>query len=60
MSVRRSAASAAAATLIEGDEHRLRALRDALAIAIVPDPVWQADDPSGSTLRDIDRPTDLP
>jgi molybdopterin-guanine dinucleotide biosynthesis protein A len=60
MAVRRSAAATAATALIERDEHRLRALRDALPIAVVPDPVWQADDPSGSTLRDIDRPTDLP
>lgn len=60
MAVRRGAASSVAIALIERDEHRLRALRDALGLAVVPDPVWHQDDPSGATLRDIDRPTDLP
>jgi molybdopterin-guanine dinucleotide biosynthesis protein A len=60
MALRRSTAAAVAAALIDRDEHRLRALRDGLPISVVPDDVWHADDPTGSTLRDIDRPTDLP
>jgi hypothetical protein len=34
-------------------------LRDGLALAVIPDAEWQADDPEGATLRDIDRPDDL-
>lgn len=60
MAVRRAAASSVATTLIARDEHRLRALRDALAMVVIPDDVWHQDDPSGSTLRDIDRTADLP
>jgi molybdenum cofactor guanylyltransferase len=59
MALRRGPAIAITATLLASDERRLRALRDGLALAVVPDVVWQVDDPDGATLRDIDRPDDL-
>jgi molybdenum cofactor guanylyltransferase len=59
MALRREPAIATAATLLASDERRLRALRDGLALAVIPDAVWQADDPDGDTLRDVDRPDDL-
>jgi len=59
MALRRAPAIAVTATLLASDERRLRALRDGLALAVIPDAVWQLDDPSGATLRDVDRPEDL-
>ena len=59
MALRRSPAIAVTATLLASDERRLRALRDGLALAVIPDAVWQLDDPGGATLRDVDRPEDL-
>jgi hypothetical protein len=34
-------------------------LRDGLALAVIPDAEWHADDPDEGTLRDIDTPADL-
>jgi molybdopterin-guanine dinucleotide biosynthesis protein A len=59
MALRRGPAIAITETLLASDERRLRALRDGLALAVIPDAEWQADDPEGATLRDIDRPDDL-
>ena len=59
MALRRGPAIAITATLLASDERRLRALRDGLALAVIPDADWQVDDPDGATLRDIDRPDDL-
>jgi molybdopterin-guanine dinucleotide biosynthesis protein A len=59
MAVRRRPAIAITETLLASDERRLRALRDGLALAVVADADWRADDPAGATLRDIDRPDDL-
>jgi len=59
MALRRAPAIAVTATLLASDERRLRALRDGLALAVIPDAVWQLDDPGGATLRDVDRPEDL-
>ena len=59
IALRRDPAAAVSATLLASGERRLRALRDGLALTIVPDAVWQLDDPEAATLRDIDRPDDL-
>jgi molybdenum cofactor guanylyltransferase len=59
MALRRSPAIAITETLLASDERRLRALRDGLALAVIPDAVWQVDDPDGATLRDVDRFEDL-
>ena len=59
MALRRAPAIAITATLLASDERRLRALRDGLALAVIPDAEWQVDDPDGATLRDVDRPEDL-
>ncbi len=59
MALRRGPAIAVTATLLGSDERRLRALRDGLALAVIPDAEWQMDDPDGATLRDIDSPDDL-
>ena len=59
MALRRSPAIAITAILLASDERRLRALRDGLALAVIPDAEWQLDDPDGATLRDVDRPEDL-
>jgi hypothetical protein len=59
MALRRGPATAVSATLLGSDERRLRALRDGLALAVIPDAEWQVDDPDGATLRDVDRVEDL-
>jgi molybdenum cofactor guanylyltransferase len=59
MALRRSVAADAAGALLDEGDHRLRALRDRLAAASVPDDEWRQDDPDGLTLRDIDTPADL-
>jgi molybdopterin-guanine dinucleotide biosynthesis protein A len=59
MAVRRSVATPVAAALVASGERRLRALRDALIVVVVPDAAWHLDDPTGVTLRDIDTPADL-
>ncbi len=59
MAVRRLPALAAAEALLTSGERRLRALRDGLPLAVVPDDEWHADDPEERTLRDIDTPADL-
>jgi molybdopterin-guanine dinucleotide biosynthesis protein A len=52
-------ATAAIATLRDGDERRLRALIEALETQVVPAAAWRMDDPLGITLLDIDVPADL-
>lgn len=59
MAVRRSAASAVAATLLASGERRLRALPEALQAAGIPERAWREDDPGGVSLLDIDTPADL-
>ena len=56
MAVRRSAAARSPRALIADGERRLRALPDALHAAVVAGADWRADDPTGTTLRDIDTP----
>ena len=59
MVVRRDAARATTARLIEAGERRLRALTDALACRVFPELEWRAIDPDGRSLRDVDTPDDL-
>jgi molybdenum cofactor guanylyltransferase len=59
MALARDRGSAAAQRLIDGGERRLRALVDALATTVIPEPTWRALDPQGRSLRDIDTPADL-
>lgn len=46
--------------LLHGGERSLYALTRALRIAVVDEPTWRALDPAGGSLRDVDRPEDLP
>ncbi len=59
MAVRSAPASAATARLLAGGERRFRALLSELDVEVIAAAVWRVDDPHGSTLRDVDRPTDL-
>ncbi len=59
MVVRRAPAIAAARTLLDRRERRLRALIDALETRSIPEATWRRLDPDGETLRDIDTPADL-
>jgi molybdenum cofactor guanylyltransferase len=59
MAVRRGPALELADTLLASGERRLRALRDGLRVAVVPDAAWRQDDPEGRTLLDVDTPADL-
>jgi molybdopterin-guanine dinucleotide biosynthesis protein A len=60
MAIRTEPARRATARLRERDERRLRALFDALDVAIVPPDDWRQYDPDAGTLRDVDTPDDLP
>lgn len=59
MAIRWAPASAAADRLLAGGERRLRALLEELDIEAIPEETWRIDDPDGTTLRDVDVPTDL-
>lgn len=56
----RLAALATATTLLGTGERRLRALLAALGTTALPRAAWQANDPDGRTLVDIDERSDLP
>ena len=45
--------------LVAGGERRLRALVERFPLASVAEERWRISDPSGGTLTDVDRPTDL-
>lgn len=60
MALRRDAGLIAAHRLLDHGERRLRALADALAAHVVPEPDWRRLDPDARTLHDIDTPADLP
>lgn len=53
------AARPAAATVLERGGRSLRELLHELGAISIPAPVWLALDPSGATIVDIDRPSDL-
>ena len=59
MAVRSAPASAAVGRLLAGGERRLRALLPELDADVIPPAIWRVDDPDGTTLRDVDLPTDL-
>ena len=58
--LRREPAVAAAGSLYDHGERRLRALSERLAAHVIPEASWRLLDHDGVTLRDIDTPTDLP
>ncbi len=59
MAVRRAAAVAVTQGLLASGERRLRALPDAVPTRAIPEGTWRLDDPTGSTLRDVDTQADL-
>jgi molybdopterin-guanine dinucleotide biosynthesis protein A len=59
IALRREQAMAAADRLLADGERRLRALAEALATTVIPEPTWRALDPYAMTVRDIDTPADL-
>jgi len=59
MALRREPALEAADRLLANGERRLRALAEALATFVIPEPTWRALDPYAMTVRDIDTPADL-
>jgi molybdopterin-guanine dinucleotide biosynthesis protein A len=58
--VRNGAATQQARRLLAEDERSLRALFRALRTRRIAEHEWRGLDPAGDTLRDIDRPEDLP
>lgn len=52
-------AAATARALLHDGERRLRALPEALRMAVIDEPTWRTLDPAGSTLADVDVPEDL-
>jgi molybdenum cofactor guanylyltransferase len=58
-SLERQAALEAAEALLAGGERRLRAVLASLGAATVAWPEWQALDPAGLSLVDVDEPGDL-
>jgi molybdenum cofactor guanylyltransferase len=60
LAVRRAVAGEAVDRLLLDGERRLRALLEALDVAVIPPETWRDDDPTGESLRDVDTPDDLP
>ncbi len=60
MAVRRAIAAEMAIGLFGAGERRLRALPEGLGATVVPGAAWRVLDPEAATIRDIDRPSDLP
>ncbi|MEA2608623.1 MAG: molybdenum cofactor guanylyltransferase [Chloroflexota bacterium] len=58
--LRTAPAAAAAERLVAAGERRLRAIVEALPMAVIDEPAWRLLDPDGTTLRDVDTPSDLP
>jgi molybdopterin-guanine dinucleotide biosynthesis protein A len=58
--LRTGAATDLARRLIADGEQRLRTVTQRLATVELDEAEWRALDPSGETLRDVDRPEDLP
>jgi molybdopterin-guanine dinucleotide biosynthesis protein A len=59
VAVRAGAATAAVRELIADGERRLRSLFDHLSTRVLEEGDWRPLDPDGSTLRDVDVPSDL-
>ena len=60
LALRRTAALVALETSVEPGRGSLRSLLGRLDIVVIPEPSWRTLDPDGATLRDVDRPEDLP
>jgi molybdopterin-guanine dinucleotide biosynthesis protein A len=60
MAVRTATVRPTVDRLLVGGERRLRALLTELTVESIDRAAWQREDPEGQTLRDIDRPEDLP
>jgi molybdenum cofactor guanylyltransferase len=60
MVVRTAEARTTAHDLLHTGERRLRALLEALRVAVIDEATWHALDPERATLRDVDVPADLP
>jgi molybdopterin-guanine dinucleotide biosynthesis protein A len=58
--VRTGAATDWTRRLVGDGERRLRSLFERLPTRILEEGVWRPMDPDGETLRDVDRPSDLP
>ena len=58
--VRTGAATDVARRLVGDGERRLRSLFERLPTRILDEADWRPLDPEGETLRDVDRPDDLP
>jgi molybdopterin-guanine dinucleotide biosynthesis protein A len=57
--LRTGAASDQVGRLVDDGERRLRSLFDRLPTRILEESEWRPLDPSGESLRDVDRPEDL-
>ena len=57
--LRTGAATSVARRLVGDGERRLRSLFERLPTRALAEGEWRPLDPSGATLRDVDRPTDL-
>lgn len=55
----RPRAVAAVSAMLDRGERRLTRLLDQVAVATVAQQDWQAVDPQGASMRDVDRPADL-
>lgn len=60
MAVRRAVAATTAETLFADGERRLHGLPERLGSAVILASAWRALDPDAASIRDIDRPSDLP
>jgi molybdopterin-guanine dinucleotide biosynthesis protein A len=60
MALRTGAATDMARRLLGDGERRLRGLAERLPAVVVDEREWRPLDPDGDTLRDVDRPEDLP
>jgi molybdopterin-guanine dinucleotide biosynthesis protein A len=60
MALRTGAATDLARRLLGDGERRLRGLAERLPAVVVDEREWRPLDPDGDTLRDVDRPEDLP
>ena len=60
MALRTGAATDLARRLLGDGERRLRGLVERLPAIVIEEAEWRPLDPDGDTLRDVDRPADLP
>jgi molybdopterin-guanine dinucleotide biosynthesis protein A len=58
--LRTGAATTVARRLVGDGERRLRSLFERLPTRALEEGEWRPLDPAGATLRDVDRPADLP